>query len=95
MDVLRVTGRDEEMLEAFSQKLGGYIGGNHVRKYTVANNGCHYLCLSRDLLQLACFYKDVKDAEGAYHIYLPERYTEWGSFLKLPVTVHPIPEVLP
>jgi hypothetical protein len=112
IDVLRIAGQDGAMLETFSKKLGGHIGGRGERKYVVVNRDLHYLCLSRDLLHLACFYKDVKDAEEvkasnkleepkyrlpeyAHHIYLPERYTEWGSFLKLPVTVHIVKEKLP
>lgn len=49
-----------------------------------------------DLLYLAYFYNKVKQRpEKDHHLHLPERHAEWGSFLKLPVTVHVIPEKLP
>ena len=73
-----------------------YFGGDH-----------HYLSLSRDLLYLTYFYNDVKYQrerldDGSFerlhfsvyehHIHLPERYAEWGTFLKLPVTVYILTE---
>jgi hypothetical protein len=107
MDVLRVAGREDEPLEELSRKQGGHIAENPVYKFAVVNNECHYHCLSRDILYLACFYKDVKNEEHSrklneelqykspeytYHISLPERCAEWGSFLNLPVTVYTIRE---
>jgi hypothetical protein len=109
MDVLRIAGQDDAMLEAFSQELGGHIGGRDDRKFIVVDKECHYFCLSRDLLHLAYFYKDMKDSiehltsgrvagvdvsEYKYHLYLPKRFAEWGSFLKLPVIVNTIREGL-
>lgn len=105
-DVLRMAERDETSFERFAQTVDGGIGGLGHR-FAVESNKHHYLSISNDLLHLACFYSDVKRQEkgikenwyifnhgeqSEHHLHLPERYAEWGTFLKLPVTIHPLTE---
>lgn len=108
IEVLRLAKSDKTAFERFKDMHSGSVAGKRECRFAFYpdSSNHHYLSISHDLLFLAYFYDGVKrkvqsdsrmthkrsDECYTNHLYLPERLAEWGTFLKLPVTIHPLNE---
>lgn len=107
MDVLRMADASKIAYSNMSVRLGVSVPDYPDTNFINGTPEVHQINICCDLLALAFFYNDVKQhvlsiekgiyerlhmPESQYHIYLPEKYAEWGSYLKLPVTVHILTE---